>query len=96
LISSPTVFHNVASRIPDRDFLSIPDLRSKRGGEKFFLFSTGIAATLGLIQPTPEVGNFFILLRPLFFIVENSVPDLDPFVRGTGTDPDPSIIKQKK
>ncbi len=40
-------------------FLSIPDLGSKREGEKIFLFSTGISATLGLLQPTPEVRNFF-------------------------------------
>jgi hypothetical protein len=31
--------------------------------------STGIAATLGLLQPTPEVRHFFILVRPLFFTV---------------------------
>jgi hypothetical protein len=61
--------------------------------------STGIAATLGLLQPTPEVRNFFRLfrtqcfklLRPVLRIQIRHI--LDPFVRCT--DPDPSIIKQK-
>jgi hypothetical protein len=66
----PTVFHSIVdpgylSRIPDTDFLSIPDLGSKRGGENFFWFSTGIAATLGLLQPTPEVSNFVHTVTPL-------------------------------
>jgi NAD/NADP transhydrogenase beta subunit len=29
--------------------------------------STGIAATLGLLQPTPEVRNFFKIISPTVF-----------------------------
>ncbi len=83
--------------IPDPDFLSIPDPTTapKEEGKNFF----GLHRHCRHSRPPPAyaVGEefFLIISHPVFFVVETGVPDPDPFVRGTGTDPDPSIIKQK-